>query len=211
MKCLIITGAGDKIFCAGADLGSAFAGPDVGAFHPLWQLRPAPHRALPQARHRGHQRPCPRRRLRDLHGLPYPHPEGDGADGADGVEPGHHPRLRRDTAIPSLDRPRARSRAPDPRHADPRPGVLPDRLRQSPGQGGRDAQRRQGPGARDRQAAAHRVAPHHRGGGRRHPGAHRPGHRDRGARLREGRSRRRMRARASRPSSRSAPPSSKAK
>src|SRR5258705_11951875 len=32
VKCLIITGAGDKIFCAGADLGSAFAGPDVGAF-----------------------------------------------------------------------------------------------------------------------------------------------------------------------------------
>ena len=32
VMCLIITGAGDKIFCAGADLGSAFAGPDVGAF-----------------------------------------------------------------------------------------------------------------------------------------------------------------------------------
>src|SRR6266446_6706517 len=32
VKCLIITGAGDKIFCAGADLGSAFAGPDVGSF-----------------------------------------------------------------------------------------------------------------------------------------------------------------------------------
>ena len=32
VKCLIITGAGDKIFCAGAALGSAFAGPDVGAF-----------------------------------------------------------------------------------------------------------------------------------------------------------------------------------
>src|SRR6266568_8498702 len=32
VKCLIITGAGDRIFCAGADLGSAFAGPDVGSF-----------------------------------------------------------------------------------------------------------------------------------------------------------------------------------
>jgi enoyl-CoA hydratase/carnithine racemase len=32
MKCLIITGAGDKIFCAGADLGSAFSGPDVASF-----------------------------------------------------------------------------------------------------------------------------------------------------------------------------------
>jgi enoyl-CoA hydratase/carnithine racemase len=32
VKCLIITGAGDKIFCAGADLGSAFAGPDVASF-----------------------------------------------------------------------------------------------------------------------------------------------------------------------------------
>ncbi len=32
VKCLIITGAGDKIFCAGADLGSAFAGPDVESF-----------------------------------------------------------------------------------------------------------------------------------------------------------------------------------
>ena len=32
VQCLIITGAGDKIFCAGADLGSAFAGPDVASF-----------------------------------------------------------------------------------------------------------------------------------------------------------------------------------
>ena len=30
--CLIITGAGDRIFCAGADLGSAFSGPDVASF-----------------------------------------------------------------------------------------------------------------------------------------------------------------------------------
>ena len=35
-----------------------------------------------------------------------------------------------------------------------------------------------------RQAAAHRLPAHHRGGGRRHPGAHRSGHRDRGARVR---------------------------
>ena len=32
LKCLIITGAGDKIFCAGADLGSAFSGSDVASF-----------------------------------------------------------------------------------------------------------------------------------------------------------------------------------
>ena len=32
VTCLIITGAGDKIFCAGADLGSAFAGSDVDTF-----------------------------------------------------------------------------------------------------------------------------------------------------------------------------------
>ncbi len=31
-RALIITGAGDKIFCAGADLGSAFQGADVGTF-----------------------------------------------------------------------------------------------------------------------------------------------------------------------------------
>src|SRR3989338_3321368 len=31
-RSIIITGAGDKIFCAGADLGSAFSGPDVGSF-----------------------------------------------------------------------------------------------------------------------------------------------------------------------------------
>ena len=30
--------------------------------------------------------------------LPHPHPEGDGADGADRVEPRHHPRLRRHAA-----------------------------------------------------------------------------------------------------------------
>src|SRR5262249_10973766 len=32
VQCLIITGAGDRIFCAGADLGSAFSGPDVTSF-----------------------------------------------------------------------------------------------------------------------------------------------------------------------------------
>ena len=32
IRSLIITGAGDKIFCAGADLGSAFSGPDIAAF-----------------------------------------------------------------------------------------------------------------------------------------------------------------------------------
>src|SRR5262247_3592303 len=32
VRCLIITGSGDKIFCAGADLGSAFAGDSVDAF-----------------------------------------------------------------------------------------------------------------------------------------------------------------------------------
>jgi enoyl-CoA hydratase/carnithine racemase len=32
VRCLVITGAGDKIFCAGADLGSAFSGPDVTSF-----------------------------------------------------------------------------------------------------------------------------------------------------------------------------------
>jgi enoyl-CoA hydratase/carnithine racemase len=32
VQCLIITGAGDRIFCAGADLGSAFSGPDVSSF-----------------------------------------------------------------------------------------------------------------------------------------------------------------------------------
>src|SRR5919198_377339 len=32
VRCAIITGAGDRIFCAGADLGSAFSGGDVDAF-----------------------------------------------------------------------------------------------------------------------------------------------------------------------------------
>ena len=32
VRSVIITGAGDKIFCAGADLGNAFAGPDVASF-----------------------------------------------------------------------------------------------------------------------------------------------------------------------------------
>src|SRR5204862_1109477 len=32
VRSVIITGAGDKIFCGGADLGSAFSGGDVEAF-----------------------------------------------------------------------------------------------------------------------------------------------------------------------------------
>jgi enoyl-CoA hydratase/carnithine racemase len=32
VRAIIITGAGDRIFCAGADLGSAFQGPDVTSF-----------------------------------------------------------------------------------------------------------------------------------------------------------------------------------
>lgn len=32
IRAVIITGAGDRIFCAGADLGSAFGGEDVGGF-----------------------------------------------------------------------------------------------------------------------------------------------------------------------------------
>jgi enoyl-CoA hydratase/carnithine racemase len=32
VRAVIITGAGDRIFCAGADLGSAFAGGDIGHF-----------------------------------------------------------------------------------------------------------------------------------------------------------------------------------
>ena len=32
VRSVIITGAGDRIFCAGADLGNAFSGPDVGTF-----------------------------------------------------------------------------------------------------------------------------------------------------------------------------------
>ena len=32
VRAVIITGSGDRIFCAGADLGSAFAGGDVGSF-----------------------------------------------------------------------------------------------------------------------------------------------------------------------------------
>ena len=32
VRSIIITGTGDRIFCAGADLGSAFQGADVGTF-----------------------------------------------------------------------------------------------------------------------------------------------------------------------------------
>ena len=32
VRSVIITGAGERIFCAGADLGSAFSGPDVASF-----------------------------------------------------------------------------------------------------------------------------------------------------------------------------------
>lgn len=32
VRAVIITGAGEKIFCAGADLGSAFSGPDIATF-----------------------------------------------------------------------------------------------------------------------------------------------------------------------------------
>jgi enoyl-CoA hydratase len=32
LRAVVLTGAGDRIFCAGADLGSAFSGPDITAF-----------------------------------------------------------------------------------------------------------------------------------------------------------------------------------
>ncbi len=32
VRSIIVTGAGDRIFCAGADLGNAFSGPDVASF-----------------------------------------------------------------------------------------------------------------------------------------------------------------------------------
>src|SRR3989475_127128 len=156
-----------------------------GHLHPLRQQRDAEDRAFPEAGDRRHQRPRPRRRLRDRDGMPLPAAEGDGPDGADRVEPRDHPGLRRHPADAAPHRADEGARVPDPRHPDSGAGVPGPRAREPAVQGRRDAQRRQGARAADRQAPADRHAPDHRGGGRGARGADRQGERPRGARVPE--------------------------
>ena len=152
VRVVIITGSGDRIFCGGADLGSAFAGRRRRDVHPLRQQRDAKDGALPQADHRGHQRPRDGRRLRDRHGVPPPPAQGDGAHGPDRVEPRDHPGLRRHAAAAAAHRPHQGAGVPAARHADPGGGVPGARTGQPAVQRRRDAQRRQGPGAAAGQA-----------------------------------------------------------
>ena len=91
-----------------------------GELRALRDGRRPPDRALPQARRGRPERPRPRRRLRDRHGLPLPTPQGGGPDGTDRVEPRHHPGLRRNPAPPAPHRADEGPGVPDSRDADPR-------------------------------------------------------------------------------------------
>jgi enoyl-CoA hydratase/carnithine racemase len=158
VRAVIITGAGDKIFCAGADLGSAFQGSDVGTFIRFGNSV-----------------------VRRIERFPKPvvaaingHALGGGCE----IAMGCHIRILKEGARMG--------------QTESNLGIIPGfggtqrypRLaRQSAVEGGRDAQRRTRARPRAGQAPADRHAPHHRGGGRRHPRPHRPGHRGRGAGL----------------------------
>ena len=144
---VIITGAGDRIFCAGADLGSAFSGGDVDDLHPVRQQRDAQDRALPQAGHRRHQRPRAGRRVRDRDGAATSGcSRRRRAWGRPSPTSASFPATAARSALPRLIGRTKALEYPDPRHADPRGGVPGARARQPALQGRRDAQRRQGAG-----------------------------------------------------------------
>ena len=63
VRAVIITGAGDRIFCAGADLASAFAGGGRRLVHPRREQRGPEDRAVRETGHRRNQRARARRRL----------------------------------------------------------------------------------------------------------------------------------------------------
>ncbi len=183
VRAVIVTGAGDKIFCAGADLGSAFQGSDVGTFIRFGNSV-----------------------VRRIERFPKPvvaaingHALGGGCE----IAMGCHIRILKEGArmgqtesnlgiIPGFGgtqrypRLMGRGRALEhlilgtqvPAEECYRTGLV-NRLSKE----GRDAQRRARARPRAGQAPADRHAPHHRGGGRRHPRPHRPGHRGRGAGL----------------------------
>ena len=94
VRSVIITGAGDRIFCAGADLGNAFSGPDVATFIRFGNSVVRRIERFPKpvvAAINGHAlgggceiaMGCHIRILKE-----------SGADGTDGVEPGDHAGLR---------------------------------------------------------------------------------------------------------------------
>src|SRR5205823_2602324 len=87
VRAVILTGAGDRIFCGGADLGSAFSGGSVDVFIRFGNSVMRKIERFPKpviAAVNGHATG----RLRDRDGLPLPAPQGDREDGADRVEPG---------------------------------------------------------------------------------------------------------------------------
>src|SRR5215813_221815 len=81
VRSVILTGAGDRIFCAGADLGNAFSGPDVATFIRFGNSVVRRIGRFPQAGGGCDQWPCPRRGLRDRDGLSHPPSQGRRPDG----------------------------------------------------------------------------------------------------------------------------------
>ena len=96
VRAIVLTGAGDRIFCGGADLSGAFSGgpEELEAFIRRGQTVLRRIERLPEARHRGDPGPCDGRRLRARHGVSSAGLEGDGADRPNRVEPRHHPGIR---------------------------------------------------------------------------------------------------------------------
>ena len=184
VRSVIITGGGDRIFCAGADLGNAFSGPDVATFIRFGNSV-----------------------VRRIERFPKPvvaaingHALGGGCE----IAMGCHIRILKEGArmgqtesnlgitpgfggTQRLPRLVGRGLALEhlilgtqiPAAECYRIGLV-NRLSKE-GETLADAKALC---ARAGQAAARRHAAHHRGRGRRPPGAHRPGHRDRDSRVR---------------------------
>ena len=126
---VILTGAGDKAFAAGADIGEMANDTPAEAEDKTrhGQRLTRAHRKPRQAGHRGRQRLRPRRRLRAGDGLHDPAGRRNGQVRPAGGDDRHHPGLRRDATLASAGRQGPRAAVDSQRRHDRRTGGLPDR------------------------------------------------------------------------------------
>ena len=136
---IVLTGAGDKAFVAGADINElAVQSPAAGREHALARAACLRSDREPrQAGDRGDQRLRARRRLRAGDGVHAAARRRHGEARAAGDQPRPHSRLRRDAAAAAAGRQGKRARDDAHRHADRRRRGRADRPRQPRRAGGR--------------------------------------------------------------------------